>query len=226
MRRRSSGGMPWPVSLTVIRISSSVTGRASTSTRPLRSTASSAFDSRLTTIWRSRPGSVTTSPMPGVTFQVTCACFAGATPCTISTASSSRRGSAVGMALRLQRPRRIEIVAHDLADAFDLARRHVEPLAQRRRQLALAQRQLHVAGHRRQRRADLVRELRGELAQRRQPDLRRVVEAHVVEQAVELRQRRVLLGQIVRRRLDLGGEALVERADLRVGLGQPLAACC
>ena len=49
-----------------------------------------------------------------------------------------------------------------------------------------------------------------------------VVEAHVVEQAVELRQRRVLLGQVVRRRLDLGGEPLIERADLRVGLRQPL----
>ena len=35
-------------------------------------------------------------------------------------------------------------------------------------------------------------------------------------------ERRVLLRQIVRRRLDLGGEALVEGADLRVGLGQPL----
>ena len=70
--------------------------RASTPMRPPTATASRAFDSRFTTICRSRPGSVTTSPSAGSALQVTATRRLGAMPCTSSTASSSSVGSAVG----------------------------------------------------------------------------------------------------------------------------------
>ena len=78
-----------------------------------------------------------------------------------------------------------------------------------------------MARHRAERRADLVRQLRRQLAQRRQPLLVPQLLLRLAQQTVELRQRLVLARQVERSRFDLVGEPAVEGADLAVGLGQP-----
>jgi hypothetical protein len=93
MRATSSGAMPTPSSVTrSTRLPSSRVDESSIAPAPSRCrTASAALLSRLTRIWRKRPGSVESSTASGSSLRSTLTSARRSSPCTKPTASSTTR---------------------------------------------------------------------------------------------------------------------------------------